>query len=98
VIDSLFNENCLDTMARMPDGFVNLTVTSPPYDDLREYEGFEFDFEAIASELYRVTHDDGVLVWVVGDATVSGSETGSSFRQALRFIELGFKLARHNDL
>lgn len=92
MINTIFNENCVDTMRRMPDGFVNLTVTSPPYDDLRDYEGFEFDFEAIASELYRVTHDDGVVVWVVGDATHAGSETGSSFRQALRFMEIGFKL------
>lgn len=92
MIDSIFNENCLETMARMPDGYVDLTVTSPPYDDLRDYEGYEFDFEAIASELYRVTAENGILVWVVGDATVNGSESGSSFRQALRFMELGFKL------
>jgi len=92
MIDTIFNENCLDTMGRMPDGFVNLTVTSPPYDDLREYEGYEFDFPVIASELYRVTHEEGLLVWVIGDATVNGSETGSSFRQALHFMELGFKL------
>lgn len=90
--DTIFNENCLDTMARMPDGFVNLTVTSPPYDDLREYEGYVFPFEDIATELYRVTHEDGMLVWVVGDAVHGGSETGSSFRQALKFMELGFKL------
>ena len=62
MLDSIFNENCLHTMSRMPDGFVNLTVTSPPYDDLREYEGYEFDFPGIASELYRVTHVEGVLV------------------------------------
>jgi DNA modification methylase len=92
MIDTIFNENCVETMRRMPDGFVNLTVTSPPYDDLREYEGFQFDFEAIAAELYRVTNDDGIVVWVVGDAVVNGSETGSSFRQALRFMELGFRL------
>ena len=92
VLNTIFNENCLETMARMPDGFINLTVTSPPYDDLREYEGFDFDFEAIAQELFRVTYDDGMLVWVVGDAVVNGGETGSSFRQALRFMELGFKL------
>ena len=92
VLNTIFNENCLETMARMPDGFINLTVTSPPYDDLREYEGFDFDFEAIAQELFRVTHDDGMLVWVVGDAVVNGGETGSSFRQALRFMDLGFKL------
>jgi site-specific DNA-methyltransferase (adenine-specific) len=76
----------------MPDELVNLTVTSPPYDDLREYEGYEFDFPDIASELYRVTNQNGMLVWVVGDATITGGETGSSFKQALHFMELGFKL------
>jgi DNA modification methylase len=92
VIDTIFNENCLETMARMPDKFVNLTVTSPPYDDLREYEGFEFDFLSTVAELYRVTADGGVVVWVVGDATVRGSETGTSFRQALAFMDAGFNL------
>lgn len=90
MLNQIHNENCLDTMARMPDNFVDLVLTSPPYDNLRDYEGYDFDFESIAKELYRVTK--GVLVWVVGDATIDGSETGSSFRQALRFMDLGFKL------
>lgn len=90
--DTIYHENCLDTMARMHDRCVDLTVTSPPYDNLREYDGYEFDFERIAKELYRVTADNGVLVWVIGDATIKGGETGSSFRQALYFMELGFKL------
>jgi len=85
-------ENCLDTMARMPDGFVDLTVTSPPYDNLRTYNGYSFPFEDIAKELFRVTKDGGVVVWVVGDATVKGSESGTSFRQALYFKEIGFNL------
>lgn len=72
---------------------VDLTVTSPPYDNLRTYNGFTFDFETIAQELYRVTKDGGVLVWVVGDETIDGCETGTSFRQALKFMECGFKLA-----
>ena len=76
----------------MPDEFVDLTVTSPPYDDLRTYNGYSFDFESVAQELYRVTKDGGVVVWVVGDATVKGSETGTSFRQALYFKECGFNL------
>ncbi len=88
----IYNENCLDTMARMSDGSINLTVTSPPYDNLRDYNGYSFDFEAIARELYRVTKDGGVVVWVVGDATIDGSETGTSFRQALFFMSLGFNL------
>ncbi len=91
-INKCYNENCLDTMARMPDGFIDLTVTSPPYDNLRTYNGYSFDFEAIAKELFRVTKPGGVVVWVVGDATIKGSETGTSFRQALFFKEIGFNL------
>ena len=91
-LNTIYNEDCLKTMKRMPDGFVDLTVTSPPYDNLRTYNGYSFDFESIAKELYRVTKDGGVVVWVVGDATVSGSETGTSFRQALYFKEVGFNL------
>ena len=91
-MNKVFNENCLDTMARLSDEYIDLTLTSPPYDNLREYNGYSFDFESIAKELYRVTKPNGLLVWVVGDATIEGSESGSSFRQALFFKELGFKL------
>ena len=90
--DIIYNEDCLETMARMEDGSIDLVLTSPPYDNLREYNGYSFDFPAIASELYRVTKPDGIVVWVVGDAVIKGSETGSSFRQALHFKDLGFKL------
>lgn len=91
-LNKIYNENCLDTMSRMPDNFIDLTVTSPPYDNLRDYKGYSFDFESIAKELFRVTKKGGVLVWVVGDATINGSETGTSFKQALFFKEVGFKL------
>src|SRR5574344_1634174 len=91
-INKCYNENCLDTMTKMPDGFIDLTVTSPPYDNLRTYNGYSFDFEAVARELYRVTKQGGVVVWVVGDATIKGSETGNSFKQALFFKEIGFNL------
>ncbi len=92
LLNKIHNENCLETMKQMSDGIVNLVLTSPPYDNLRSYDGYEFDFEAIASELYRVLAQDGILVWIVGDATIDGSETGTSFRQALFFKELGLKL------
>ena len=91
-INKIYNENCLDTMARMKDNFIDLTVTSPPYDNMRKYKGYSFEFEAIARELYRVTEDGGVVVWIVGDATIKGSETGTSFKQALYFKECGFNL------
>lgn len=91
-INKIYNENCLETMAKMPDNFIDLTVTSPPYDNLRNYNGYEFDFESIAKELFRVTKRGGVVVWVVGDATINGSESGTSFKQALYFKEIGFNL------
>ena len=91
-INKIYNENCLDTMARMEDNFLDLTITSPPYDNLRAYNGYSFDFEGIAKELFRVTKKGGVIVWVVGDAVLKGSETGTSFKQALFFKECGFNL------
>ena len=84
--------DCVEIMRKMDDACVDLTVTSPPYDNLRTYNGYCFDFENVAKELYRVTKDGGVVVWVVGDATIKGSETGTSFKQALFFKECGFNL------
>ena len=92
MIDEIIHGDCLEVMKEMPEGIIDLTVTSPPYDNLRTYEGYEFDFEGIAEQLYRVTKPGGVVVWVVGDATVKGSETGTSFRQALYFKDIGFNL------
>ena len=95
-INKIYNEDCLDTMAKMPDGFVDLTVTSPPYDNLRIYTGEmvwnEDVWKATIKELYRVTKQGGVVVWIVGDATIKGSETGTSFKQALYAKCCGFNL------
>lgn len=89
--------DCVDHMRTMPDNIVDLTVTSPPYDRLRRYGGDEAildyaKFERVSGELFRVTKEGGVVVWVAGDQTVDGGETGTSFRQALGFMEAGFKL------
>lgn len=91
-LNKIYNEDNISLITRMPDDFIDLTVTSPPYDNLRDYKGYTFDFETLANELYRVTKTGGVVVWVVGDATINGSETGTSFRQALKFMEVGFNL------
>lgn len=93
----LYNGDCLELMKQIPDGSVDLTVTSPPYDNLRTYNGnidqWNFDkFKEIAKQLYRVTANGGVVVWIVADATIKGSETGTSFRQALYFMDCGFNL------
>src|SRR3990167_6873923 len=91
-LNQIYNEDCLETMKRMPNDFVDMTLTSPPYDNLRDYKGYSFDFESIAKELFRITAPGGVVVWVVGDATDNGTESGTSFRQALYFKEMGFNL------
>lgn len=88
----LLQGDCLEVMKDIPDKSIDMILTSPPYDNLRDYKGYTFDFEGIAKELYRVLKDGGVVVWVVGDATIKGSETGTSFKQALYFKEIGFNL------
>jgi site-specific DNA-methyltransferase (adenine-specific) len=103
-INKVYCGNCIDVIKLFPNDIIDLTVTSPPYDNLRTYKGYEFDFDGVAKELYRVTKPGGVVVWVVGDATINGSETGNSFRQALKFIDIGFHLhdtmiyEKHNPL
>jgi DNA modification methylase len=91
-INKNYNESNLETMAKMSNCFVDLTITSPPYDGLRTYNGYSFPFEDIAKELFRITKHGGVLVWVVSDATIQGNESGTSFKQALYFKEVGFNL------
>jgi len=91
-MNKILQGDCLEVMKTLEDNSIDLTVTSPPYDNLRDYKGYTFDFEGIAKELYRITKEGGVVVWVVGDATIKGSETGTSFKQALYFKEIGFNL------
>lgn len=91
-IDQIICGDNETVLATFPGNCIDLVVTSPPYDHLRMYSGAVWDFEGMANQLWRVIKPGGVVVWVVGDATVGGSETGTSFRQALRFKELGFRL------
>lgn len=91
-INKNYNESNLETMARMPDNFIDLTVTSPPYDNLREYKGYSFQFENVANELFRVTKQGGVVVWVVKDSTIKGNKTLTSFRQCIYFQSIGFNV------
>jgi len=104
-IPTLYNDNCLTWMKKQPSEIIDLTVTSPPYDDLRTYNKYSFDFEPIANELWRLTKEGGVVVWVVGDGTrrgeitdcngvkrKAGGETGTSFKQALYFQQIGFDI------
>jgi len=92
-INEIIQGDCLEVMQSFPGDSIDLTVTSPPYDNLRTYKGYTFNFEGIAKELYRVTKQGGVVVWVVGDATVNGSETLNSFKQAIYYKEVcGFNV------
>ena len=86
-VNKIINGNCVDVMKLFPDNSINLVVTSPPYDNLRTYKGYTFPFDDIVTELYRIIKEGGIVVWVVSDATINGSETCTSFKQALTFTE-----------
>ena len=91
-INTVYCENNIVTFSRIDDEFIDLIVTSPPYDDLREYNGIEWDYKKVISEAFRTLKTGGVMVWVVGDATKDTGETGSSFMQAIFAIKIGFNL------
>ena len=95
-MNKIIQTDCISGMKTMGTESVDLCVTSPPYDNLRSYNdssAWNFDtFKDVAEELYRVMKVGGVVVWVIGDACIKGSETGSSFKQVLHFMQLGFLL------
>jgi len=94
-INKIINDNAVNALSKIKSNSIDLVVTSPPYDKIRDYNGFIFDFETfktISQELYRVIKSGGVVVWIVGDTTENGSESGTSFKQVLEFMNVGFKL------
>lgn len=88
--------DCLEELKKLEDNSIDCVITSPPYDNLRTYkdslEWGEHIWKPVIKDLFRVVKEGGVVVWVVGDTTVKGSETGTSFRQALFFKDVGFNL------
>jgi DNA modification methylase len=88
----IYRENCIDTLSRMEDDVLDMTITSPPYDDLRDYNGYHFPVEQIAAGLFAKTSPGGVVIWVVGDRTYNGSESLSSFVHAFAFRDAGFRV------
>lgn len=90
-LNQTHNMDCVEGMKLLSDKCIDLTVTSPPYGNLRRYDGYTWNFENTAQQLYRITKDGGVVVWVVADSTVGGGETCAPFEQALYFKSCGFK-------
>lgn len=94
-VDKIICGDCKIELLNIPNETIDLTLTSPPYDNIRNYNGYSFndnDFIEIVKQLFRITKNGGVVVWIVGDSVIKGSETGTSFRQALQFIQEGFNL------
>ena len=91
-LNRIYNIDCVEGMQYIPNDFIDLVVTSPPYDDLRDYKGYSFDFETIAQQLFRAMKKGGVVVWVVGDKINKGNKSLTSFKQCLYFQEIGFNV------
>ncbi len=91
-INKIYNEDCLRTMNNMEDNFLDLTITSPPYSDLRDYKKYDWNFESVAKELFRVTKQGGVLIWVIGDKTKNGTEELVPYKQCLFLNSVGFNV------
>lgn len=91
-LNKIYCGDCVNIMKQMSDNSIDLTVTSPPYDNLRDYNGYSFDCKTIAEQLYRITKQGGVVVWVVADKIVKGNKTLTSFKQALLFQQVGFNV------
>lgn len=91
-LNKIYNEDCLITLGNLDTSSIDMVLTSPPYGELRDYNGYVFNFEETAKGLWKVIRPGGVVIWVVGDQTKKGTESGESFRQALYFKELGFRL------
>lgn len=91
-MNKVIHGDCLEVMKTMGDKSIDMVLTSPPYDELRDYKGYCFEFENIAKQLYRVTKKGGVVVWVVGDKIKKGNKSLTSFKQALYFQQVGFNV------
>jgi site-specific DNA-methyltransferase (adenine-specific) len=93
IINKLHVANSVEFMKNnMDSNSIDLTITSPPYDNLRNYSGYTFEFEKIANELFRVTKKGGIVVWVVGDKIKNGNKSLTSFKQGLYFQKIGFNI------
>lgn len=91
-LNSVYHSDCIELMKSMDENSIDLTVTSPPYDELRDYNGYTFDFEGIAKGLFRVTKKGGIVVWVIGDKIKNGNKSLTSFKHALFFQSVGFNV------
>ena len=92
LVDTVICGDCLEVMRDMPDGCVDLVLSSPPYGKLRNYKGALVDIPQLVGELFRIVKPGGVVVWVVKDETINGSESLASFQQALQFRDVGFNM------
>lgn len=91
-LNQIYTGNCLDLMKQIDNNIIDMILTSPPYDNMRTYNGYTFEFDPIAKELFRIVKDGGVVVWVVGDSTKNFCESLTSFKQAIKFNEIGFNV------
>jgi DNA modification methylase len=91
-LNEIYCMDCTEGMKKLPDNSIDLVVTSPPYDNLRNYNGYKFHLEQIAEQLFRIIKKGGIVVWVVGDKIKNGNKSLTSFKQAIHFQNIGFNV------
>lgn len=91
-LNEIYCNDCVEGMKKLPENSVDLVVTSPPYDNLRDYKGYKFQAESIAKELFRILKQGGIAIWVVGDKIKNGNKSLTSFKHALHFQAIGFNV------
>ena len=85
--------DCVEGIKKLPDESIDLMITSPPYDGIRKYNGFNYDLHATGKEIYRVLKDGGIAVMVIQDQTKNFGKTLTSFKMIIDWCDnIGFKL------
>ena len=92
-INSIICGDSAEVLKNFPDNSIDMVVTSPPYDGLRDYNGFSLDLHKIGKEIYRVLKDGGIAVMVIQDATKDFAKSLTSFRTIVDWCDnVGFRL------
>lgn len=92
-LNEIYCIDCVEGMKKIPDNSVDIVVTSPPYDGIRDYNGFNFDLHETGRGLIRILKEGGIVAMVIQDQTKNFGKTLTSFKTIIDWCDnIGFKL------